>query len=72
MEVLQSRAAAPTERRWAGRRRGEGYRDLFGAIEDEDFVPPSFPKGAGTRVLIEGAMSASSMFNNLSREQWRR
>ena len=38
-------------------------------IGDEDFVPPIFPKGAGTRVLLEGAMSASSMFNNLSREQ---
>ena len=38
-------------------------------IDDDDFVPPVFPKGAGTRVLIEGAMSASSMFNNLSKEQ---
>lgn len=38
-------------------------------IETEDFVAPNFPKGAGTRVLIEGAMSASSMFNNLSKEQ---
>jgi CRP-like cAMP-binding protein len=36
---------------------------------DDDFEAPSFPKGPGTRVLIEGAMSASSMFNNLSREQ---
>jgi cAMP-dependent protein kinase regulator len=55
-------AAAPTARK-------KGVAICSEQIEDEDFVPPSFPKGAGTRVLIEGAMSASSMFNNLSREQ---
>ena len=54
--------AAPTARK-------KGVAICSEQIEDEDFVPPSFPKGAGTRVLIEGAMSASSMFNNLSREQ---
>jgi cGMP-dependent protein kinase len=38
-------------------------------VVDPDFVAPSFPKGPGTRVLIEGAMSASAMFNNLSKAQ---
>ena len=47
--------AAPTARK-------KGVAICSEQIEDEDFVPPSFPKGAGTRVLIEGAMSASSMF----------
>ena len=37
-------------------------------IED-DFVSPIFPKGDGTRVLIGGAMAASSIFTNLTREQ---
>lgn len=56
-------AAAPSTAR------KKGVAICSEAIDDEDFVPPSFPKGAGTRVLIEGAMSASSMFNNLSKEQ---
>lgn len=55
-------AAAPAARK-------KGVAICSEQIDDEDFEPPSFPKGEGTRVLIEGAMSASSMFNNLSKEQ---
>ena len=38
-------------------------------IDDESFLPPVFPKSDGSRVLIEGAMAGSAIFNNLSAEQ---